>query len=77
MSAHTALISACEKGDTVEKAMGLFAEMQQRDLSIYTGLISACEKGDEVEKAMELPRCSQGTWSPMRGKGKGKRKGKG
>ena len=55
---YTALIRACEKGHKVEKALELFAVMQQTGLAptveIYTALISACEKSDKIEKAVEL-----------------------
>ena len=55
--AHTALISACEKGQ-VKKAMELFTGMLQNglipDVITYNSLISACEKGHKIDKAMEL-----------------------
>ena len=55
--AHTALISACEKGQ-VKKALELFTGMLQNgltpDVIAYNSLISACEKGQKIDKAMEL-----------------------
>ena len=54
---YTALISACGKSGKVEKACGLFAEMQQRGLvpcvDTYNALISACVKGNKMEKAWD------------------------
>ena len=78
---YTSLISACGKGNDVEKAMDLFTEMQQKDIgpdaNTYIALISACEKGHKEEKALELYSecskrtlfpwdiCSSEAWSPM------------
>ena len=56
------VISACEKGE-VEKALGLFAGLQQSGLvpnvDFYTALIRACDKGNKAERAELLSEVQQ------------------
>ena len=46
---YSALISACEKGNQLEQALGFFEAIKQQglvpNLITYSALISACEKG--------------------------------
>jgi len=51
-----ALISACGKATDLQKALGLYADLQLQgillDKVVCNALISACEKGQDLAKAL-------------------------
>ena len=55
---YSALISACAKGPTAERASELFQETRYQgrgpDVITYSALISAGAKGQKLERALEL-----------------------
>jgi pentatricopeptide repeat protein len=52
------LISACEKGKDLLRALQLYNDLQHRgimpDIITYNALISTCEKGQDLPKALQL-----------------------
>ena len=58
MITYNAAISACEKGQQWQLALGLLAEMAllkvDKDVITYNAAISACEKGHQWQLALGL-----------------------
>ena len=55
---HAALISACEKGQDLSKALHLCVALQRQglkpDIVTYSALINACGKGQDLASALQL-----------------------
>ena len=55
---YNALVSACEQGKDLSKALQLLEDMQPQgikpDIVAYNALVSACEKGEDLSKALQL-----------------------
>ena len=55
---YNSLISACEKGQSLPKALQLSVDSQRQGIKpnivTYNSLISACEKGQTLQKALQL-----------------------
>ena len=55
---YSALISACEKGQDLTKALQLSEDLQRQGIKptivTYNALISACEKGEQPERAHKV-----------------------
>lgn len=52
------MISVCEKGKELQRAVGLFGELQRQGMTpnviTYNAMITACDKGRRPEQALEL-----------------------
>ena len=55
---YNSALSACEKGEHWQQALGSFERMQgeyvQRNTITYSAAIRACEKGGQLQQALEL-----------------------